>query len=443
MWGRSGSRKSTDSPRPQSPRTTSKTSGATHGGAPNKLAIQALGKQLSQLDGLGKQLDMTISWVKEHAKDSNLNLTADAPKEAAQLAHLRKKLEQVVKEISSLAGAKEELSTVKEKSEESVDHGAVETEVKEQDSIAISSNSQIEAPSGAANDGGTVQGSVSKILGDEAAALSIAKNKVTEEHKRLTIQMKELHDLEMRNQELKAEMSKRDVRLIRDEVKILVAKAQEVQVAESELLRAKAMADRLPLILSELESLQGYGKLTDRVLAAEEELKKLREQEARCSVLSSEILRLGPKVAAMEKLSLKAEQMNAEAVKAESLQARISALQGTAEQLPSLRTRLNSLQSSAAEAKRIQQILKVKSTNKILNKESSTLTSLLLVCSHPSVMCAKLPVDGGIDKIPCFEVVTSLEQLERSYLSCLASHLENWVCDVHEKGHSCDFIAAR
>ena len=39
--------------------------------------------------------------------------------------------------------------------------------------------------------------------------------------------------------------------------------------------------------------------------------------------------------------------------------------------------------------------------------------------------------------------LSSLELLERSYLSCLAPLLQRCVRNVGEEGHSCDFIAAR
>lgn len=219
MFGKSGSRKSSESAKPpMSPVAKAGTPTKASASSTNRLAVAALGKQLSQLETVGKQLDQTIAWVREHARDSHISLVHDAPKEAAQLSRLRQKLEHAVKELSSLAGSSvsHEAQVVKEEEPKPKSgEGAVVPPRRGTQERELEETREERA----ANDGGTVIGSVSKILSDESAALSNARTKANDEHKRLTTQMKEIHDLEARNQDLRAEMARKDLRAIREEVK--------------------------------------------------------------------------------------------------------------------------------------------------------------------------------------------------------------------------------
>jgi hypothetical protein len=223
MFGRPGNkeRKSSESKPPQSPVAKAAATPTKAAAASNKLAVAALGKQLSQLETVGKQLDQTIAWVREHIKDQHISLLHDAPKEAAQLSRLRQKLEIATKELLSLPSqTSQEAPAAREEAVKGTKSDEIGVSSPRQESrVTQEDNGEDTREERAANDGGTVQGSVNKILNDESAALGTARAKANEEHKRLSVQIKEIHDLEARNQDLRAEIARKDLRAIRDEVK--------------------------------------------------------------------------------------------------------------------------------------------------------------------------------------------------------------------------------
>ncbi len=145
----------------------------------------------------------------------------------------------------------------------------------------------------AANAGGTVSGTVSRLTREAAEESAAALARVKEEQRRLQALNKELVDLQRENEALSRQLSSRDVRALREQAAQQHAALREAQAAEAELRQLEALSARLPQMRAEAVAL---GPAAAEAARLEAQLQGLREADARRVQLTRDIASLQPKV---------------------------------------------------------------------------------------------------------------------------------------------------
>ncbi|GAX80141.1 hypothetical protein CEUSTIGMA_g7579.t1 [Chlamydomonas eustigma] len=337
--------------------------------ADSDVRLQALTKQLSQLDVTSSKLGETLKFISEFNKDNGgAVLGSHAPQQLQQLQQLRQRLTIAVREIEQLqvedsqnsnTDVSPSTSSTPKKSiagtgtaagEDAMDTESTTPRQLKKEKVLLAESLH----HAAANDGGTVSGTVTRITREAAEESAATLTRVKEEQRRLMALKKELADLQKENEIMSKEISTRDIRALREKLASQQAQLKEIQSAEDDLKLVQSLAERLPIIRAELEVLKPVAEETAQL---EAEVCSLKELDTRRVQLSRDIATLQPKVMLVEKMQVKVSQLEDELQKAEELQTRVTVLQAEADKLPALRTRMYSLQASAAEARQLEKLM--------------------------------------------------------------------------------------